>query len=72
MGGASGAIAGALSKWGLDKADAEYYAREVERGAYFVAVDLDGTLLYHAAVEDAFRRFNGRFAGATATAARAY
>jgi len=72
VGGASGAIAGALSKWGLDKADAEYYAREVERGAYFVAVDLDGTLLNRAEVEDAFRRFNGRFSGSTTTAARTY
>jgi hypothetical protein len=72
VGGTSGAIAGALSKWGLDKADAEYYGREVERGAYFVAVDLDGTLLDRTEVEDAFQRFNGRFSIVTDTTARAY
>jgi hypothetical protein len=64
VGGTSGMIPGALAKWGLDKADAEYYAKEVERGASFVAVDLDNTLLKREEVEDTFRRFNGRFAGA--------
>jgi len=67
VGGTSGLIAGALSKWGLDKADADYYAREVERGAYFVAVDLDNTLLKRDEVEDAFKRFNGRFSGQART-----
>jgi hypothetical protein len=64
VGGTSGLIAGALTKWGLDKADADFFAREIERGAYFVAVDLDGTNLTRAEVLDAFRRFHGRFAGA--------
>jgi hypothetical protein len=64
VGGTSGAIAGALSKWGLDKADAEYYGGEIERGATFVAVDLDGSVLSRAEAEDAFRRFNGRWASA--------
>ena len=63
VGGTSGMIAGALAKWGLDKADAEYYGREVEKGAYFVAVDLEGTSLNREEVEDAFRRFHGRFTG---------
>jgi hypothetical protein len=66
VGGASGAIAGALSKWGLDQADAEYYGREIESGGTFVAADLDGTSLSRGAVEDAFQRFNGRFAATTA------
>jgi len=61
VGGTSGAIAGALSKWGLDQADANYYGGEVERGSTFVAVDLDGTGLSRVDVEDAFRRYNGRF-----------
>ena len=64
VGGTSGAVAGALSKWGLDKADAKYYGAEIERGATFVAVDLDGTSLTRKDVEDAFRRFHGRWAGA--------
>jgi hypothetical protein len=72
VGGTSGAIAGALAKWGLDKADAEYYAGEVERGATFVAVDLDGTTLTRSEVEDAFRRYNGRFSRATAGTATTY
>ncbi len=62
VGGTSGAVAGALSKWGLDKADANYYGGEVERGGVFVAADLDGTSLTKAAAEEALRGFNGRFA----------
>jgi hypothetical protein len=64
VGGTSGAIAGVLSKWGLDQADADYYGKEIERGGTFVAVDLDGSSLTRAEVEDAFRRFNGRWASA--------
>ena len=62
VGGTSGAVAGALSKWGLDKADADYYGTEVERGGVFVAADLDGTSLTRADAEKAFRSFNGQFA----------
>jgi len=61
VGGTSGALAGALSKWGLDKADAEYYGSEVERGGVFVAADVQGTSLTTEEVEGAFRRFNGHF-----------
>jgi hypothetical protein len=64
VGGTAGAVAGALSKWGLDQADANYSGGEIERGATFVAVDLDGTGLTRNEVEDAFRRFHGRWAGA--------
>src|SRR5690348_193046 len=53
VGGTSGVVAGALSKWGLDKADADYYGAEIERGATFVAVDLADTALTHADVEEA-------------------
>jgi hypothetical protein len=72
VGGTSGAIAGALSKWGLDKADADYYGGEIERGATFVAVDLDGSSLTRAEVEDTFRRFNGRWQGYEGAAGRTY
>jgi hypothetical protein len=61
VGGTSGAIAGALSKWGLDQADAKYYGSEVERGGVFVAADLDSTSLTRSDAEQAFRRFNGQF-----------
>jgi hypothetical protein len=71
VGGTSGVVAGALSKWGLDKADADYYGAEIERGATFVAVDLAGTALTRADVEEAFRRFNGRFRE-TSAAPRSY
>jgi hypothetical protein len=64
VGGTSGAIAGALSKWGLDQADANYYGSEVERGGYFVAADLVGTPVTESEARDAFRGFNGRFRGA--------
>jgi hypothetical protein len=63
VGGTSGAVAGALSKWGLDQADAKYYGSEVERGGVFVAADLDGTSITRSDAEKAFRSFNGQFAG---------
>src|SRR5438067_151842 len=43
VGGTTGAVAGALSKWGLDQHDAQYYGDAIERGAVFVAAELDGT-----------------------------
>jgi hypothetical protein len=61
VGGTTGAIAGALSKWGLDQADADYYAKELEQGGTFVAVDLAGTPVTETEARDAFRRYNGRF-----------
>jgi hypothetical protein len=62
VGGTSGALAGALSHWGLNEADARYYAGEVERGNTFVGVDLAQTSVSRDEVLDALRRFNGRFA----------
>jgi hypothetical protein len=67
VGGASGLIAGALSKWGLDKADADYYGEAIERGATFVAAELAGTGLNQEQVLEAFRVFTGRSAGADRT-----
>jgi len=62
VGAGSGLVAGALAKWGLDQSDAHYYGQEVERGAILVGAELDGTPLTRSEVEDAFRRFHGRFA----------
>jgi hypothetical protein len=62
VGGTSGALAGALSHWGLSEAESRYYAGEVERGGTFVGVDLSQTSVSRDTVLDAFRRFNGRFA----------
>jgi hypothetical protein len=62
VGGTAGALSGALAKWGLDKADADYFSREVERGSTFVAVDLADGAINRREVEEVFRRFNGRFA----------
>lgn len=69
VGGTSGAVAGALSKWGLDQADADYYGGEIERGGTFLAVDLDSTTLTRAEILDAFRGFGGRFSNRSAMAA---
>jgi uncharacterized membrane protein len=66
VGGTAGALSGALAKWGLDKADAEYFGREVERGGTFVAVDIVDGAISRREVEDIYREFNGRFAGASA------
>lgn len=54
VGGTSGALASASSKWGLDKADADYYATAVESGGTFVAIDVDGTGVSRAEVERVF------------------
>lgn len=62
VGGTSGAVAGALSKWGLDQADAKSYGSAVEQGGIFVAADLDGTPVSRADAQEAFRNYNGRFA----------
>jgi hypothetical protein len=61
VGGTSGALAGAFSRWGLDEAEAQYYADEVHCGATYVGVDLSHARLTHDRVLEAFRRFNGRF-----------
>ena len=63
VGGTSGALAGALSHWGLNEAESKYYASEVERGGTWVGVDLSQTTVGTDTVLEAFRRFNGRFAG---------
>src|SRR5262249_27608735 len=60
VGGTTGAVAGALSKWGLDQHDAQYYGDAVERGAVFVAAELDGTNITRAQALEAFRIFDGR------------
>lgn len=62
VGSAAGALSGVLATWGLDKADADYFGREVERGSTFVAVDLVDGAINRREVEEVFRRFNGRFA----------
>jgi len=62
VGGTAGALSAVLAKWGLDKADADYFGREVERGSTFVAVDLVDGAINRREVEEVFRRFNGRFA----------
>jgi len=61
VGGTSGALAGALAHYGLNEAESNYYAGEVERGGTFVGVDLSQTTLDRTTVTDAFRRFNGHF-----------
>jgi hypothetical protein len=44
VGGTSGAIAGALSKAGYSKEEAEFYGPSVERGGVLVAVDTEGVV----------------------------
>ena len=61
VGGTSGGLAGAISNWGVEEYDARYYAGEVESGGTWVGVDLSRTSLDSRTVDEAFRRFNGRF-----------
>ena len=42
VGGTSGAVAGALSKAGFSKDEADYYGGALEHGAVLVTVDADG------------------------------
>ena len=62
VGGTSGALAGALGHWGLNEAESNFYAGEVERGGTWVGVDLGQTTVGSDTVMEAFRRYNGRFA----------
>jgi len=62
VGGTSGGLAGALSHWGLNEAEAHYYAGEVERGGTLVGVDLSQTNLDRASVLAAFQQHNGSLA----------
>ena len=60
VGGASGGLAGALAHYGLNEAESQYYASEVEGGAVFVGVTLDGSGGDRDTVLDVIRRHNGR------------
>jgi hypothetical protein len=44
VGGTSGAVAGALSKAGFSKDEADYYGDALEQGGVLVTVDADGRL----------------------------
>lgn len=59
VGGASGGLAGALAHYGLNEAESQYYADEVERGAIFVGVSPDSGV-DRDTVLDVIRRHNGR------------
>jgi hypothetical protein len=60
VGGTAGALSGALAKWGLDKADADYFSGEIERGGTFVAVDTYDGAGADAKVKEIFRECNGQ------------
>jgi len=62
VGATSGGLAGALSHWGLNEAESKYYAGEIERGGTWVGVDLDKADTSKSTIQEAFRRYNGRFA----------
>ena len=63
VGGISGGVAGALGHWGLNEAEARYYAGEVERGGTWVGVNLDHTTASRQLVTELFRQFGGRMHG---------
>jgi hypothetical protein len=62
VGGTSGGVAGALSHWGLNEAESNYYAGEIDRGGTMVGVDVSQTTLDRATIADTFRQHHGRFA----------
>lgn len=59
VGGAIGGLTGALMKYGVDEEDARYYDEQLQRGGYWVGVDLDETRANRADVEDIFYRSGG-------------
>lgn len=60
VGGASGGLAGALSRAGLSEHEARHYASEVERGGVYVGVDLQRAHAHRDAVAQLLQRHNGR------------
>ena len=68
VGGTSGALAGAFSKAGYSKEEAEYYGSTVERGGVVVAVETDDMSTERLRAE--LTRLGGRTYGADRTAGR--
>ena len=66
VGGTSGAIAGALSKAGYSREEAEFYGPAVERGGVLVAVETDG-LTSETQVRNVLAQFGGRSLSGTPT-----
>jgi hypothetical protein len=62
VGGTSGALASAFSRWGVTETESRYYAGEVERGGTWVGVDTMQSTVDRATIMDGLRRFGGRFA----------
>lgn len=68
VGGTAGTVAGALSHWGLNEAEARHYGSEIERGGTYVGVDLHKAPVSRAIVVEAFRKYGGRVEDVEATA----
>lgn len=51
VGGAIGGITGALMKYGVDEEDARYFDEHLQRGGYWVGVDLDASRANRSEVE---------------------
>jgi hypothetical protein len=60
VGGTAGALSGALTNWGVNEAEAHYYAGEVERGGTYVGVNVNQAAIGRDEILEAFRRYNGR------------
>ena len=59
MGGTSGAVAGALSRAGFGKEEADYYGGALEHGGVLVTVDTDGGM-QNDAVSAILSQYGGR------------
>lgn len=59
VGGAIGGLTGALMKYGVDEEDARYYDEHLQRGGYWVGVDLDETRADRNDVENILYRSGG-------------
>ncbi len=60
VGGVAGTIAGALSHWGLNEAEARHYAGAIERGGTYVGVDMRHTNLARGEIVQLLQSHGGR------------
>ena len=62
VGGAIGGITGALMKYGVDEEDARYFDECIQRGGYWVGVDLEDSATGRAEVERILLEYGGHTA----------
>lgn len=60
VGGAIGGVTGALMDYGVEEDDARYFEQHLDRGGYWVGVNLDANRANRTDIEDILHRHEGR------------